>query len=231
MNFFRVFFVLIGFLFLGFEAFAQYYIPYRELDSKLSIEAGGGVLFPISPSTNNSKLFGDTGKLELGLRYKPFRNNFGLRASYSYSGIRDEIMANPPAPTNPPTPPTPTNPPIPTSFQGKLEVHKLELQALYMLDELLNISTRSDFEIESYIGLGMALAKGSRVGGNNKVVSSSIGIRPRYRLRTRLYFYLDTSYAVLINQKIAYSGQLIPNVKKNNIGGSMQVSIGLSYML
>lgn len=207
-------YLLFAFLFISqvhLKAYSQCYLNTGEA-SKFSLEAGAGLLLPISPSTKNFS-FGDAAKFEFGLRYLPENKNLGFRAFYSYSSLSDNYI-------------------IPNdTIDGKLKLHRLELQVIYMLDEALNISRNSAFELESYLGIGGAFGKGDYVKGTNNMLSISLGLRPRYQIAPKLHLYLDASYALQINQQMDYAGHILPNAKKGNLGSMTQLSLGLSYRL
>ena len=183
----------------------------RGGSSNFSIELGAGTPIPISPS-NDLKL-GDAKKVELGLRYLPEGNLFGVRGYYSYSGLSDSGAE-------------------PSDHGNSLKIHRIELQGIYMLDDLFNIPDQSIFELESYLGLGAALGKPSSTSGTNKMLASTIGLRPRFLIdNNRLHAYLDVSYGVLLNQQYDYAGERVPNADRSSLGSMANVSIGLSYRL
>lgn len=183
----------------------------RGARSALSIELGAGIPIPFTPS-NNLK-FGDSQKLEFGIRYLPEESNFGLRGYFSYAVFSDSIAEL-------------------TNNENKLKISRLELQGIYMLDNLLGISRRSFFELESYIGFGAALGKSSSNPNSNKILTTTIGLRPRFLIdKRRLYVYLDTSFGMLRNQKYDYSGVFIPRAKEKKLDTALHLSVGLSYKL
>jgi len=187
-------------VFLGIESYAQCYISNRRGSSKFSVELGAGMPILISP-TKNPK-FGDSKKVELGLRYLPRDNDFGLRGYYSFADLSDDT--------------------------GKLEIHRLELQGIYMLDHLLGIPYNSIFELETYFGLGAALGKSSVRPSINKMIAITVGVRPRILIyNNRLHAYLDTSYGMLLNQKYDYTG----SASGSSSGSMLHLSVGLSYRL
>lgn len=196
------------------KAYSQCYLNTGE-GSNFSLELGAGVLFPSSPSANDIS-FGDASKFELGLRYLPKRSNLGLRAYYAYASLSDTKQLLDPTTENMLT------------QSGSLKIHRFEVQGIYMLDELLNLKS-SAFELESYLGLGFAFGKGEATVSNN-MLSSSLGLRPRYQLSPKLHLYLDASYTFLYNQQLDYTGHSL-NAKKGNMGSMAQLSIGLSYRL
>lgn len=180
-------------------------------NSNFSIELGAGVPLPITPS--NDVKFGDAKKGELGLRYLPKGGNLGVRGYYAYMGVSDSGAA-------------------PSDHGNSLKVHRVELQGIYMLDDLLGVPNNSIFELESYIGLGAALGKPSSVSGSNKMLAATIGLRPRFLIDDhRLHVYVDTSYGMLLNQRYDYAGEYIPGTSKGNSESSLQLSVGLSYRL
>lgn len=183
----------------------------RGGNSGFSIELGAGVPMPISPS--NDLKFGDSEKLELGIRYLPEESNLGLRGYFAYAGFSDSGAP-------------------PTNHGNKLKIQRLELQGIYMLHNLLGVSSGSIFELESYIGLGAALGRPSSASSTNKMIATTIGLRPRILIDNhRLHVYLDTSYGMLRNQKYNYSGEFIPASKDSKLDSMIHVSVGLSYRL
>src|SRR5699024_376585 len=105
-------------------------------------------------------------------------------------------------------------------------------QGIYMLDNLLRIPYRSVFEIESYLGLGLALGDPSSSSSLNKMLSGRIGLRPRVLIdNNRTHLYSDASYAALFNQKYDYVGEWISGAKRGNTEFMFQFSLGLSYRL
>lgn len=210
----NLFFTLLIICFISVEAFSQCYSRGARGNggrSSFSIELGAGIPFPVSPS--NDLKFGDAKKGELGLRYLPEGSNFGLRGYYGYASLSDSGAE-------------------PSNHTNKLLIHRVELQGIYMLDDLIGISNNSIFELESYIGIGAALGKPSSVDGTNKMIAATIGFRPRFLIDgNRFYVYLDTSYGMLINQRYDYAGAHIPGSTKSDFGSMAQVSIGFSYRL
>lgn len=199
--------------FSGIESYAQCYktVGSRGGSSAFSLEIGAGMPILISP-TNDSK-FGDNKKVELGLRYLPEGTNFGLRGYYSFAGLSDSGAE-------------------PSDHGNKLKIHRVELQGIYMLDDLLGVSDGSIFELESYIGLGAGLGKSSRNDATNKMIATTIGLRPRFLIDdNRLHAYFDTSYGMLFNQRYDYAGESIPGVDKTDSGSMLHFSVGLSYRL
>lgn len=200
--------LLLAIVFISFDSYAQLYNYGRNSD--FSIEIGGGLPIAISP-TNDSK-FGDNNKLEFGLRYLPERSDFGVRGYYTFASLSESG-----AETN--------------GEDKKLKMNRIEFQVLYMLNDLLGISNRSNFELESYVGLGAALGKPTGSSVTNKMIATTIGLRPRVLIdNNRLHAYLDTSYGILINQLFDYSGRSIPNTGSNS-GSMLHLSLGLSYRL
>lgn len=183
----------------------------RQHSSNFSIELGAGVPKLISPK--NDVKIGNAGIISGGLRYQFGGSQFGVRGLYSYSTISDSKQ--------------PT-----TNHNNRLEVHRMELQGVYMLNELLNLPDELNFDLESYLGFGAAFGMPSSISNSNRMLSTSIGLRPRLLINNdNLYVYLDASYASLINQQWNYSGESILGAKKGNIESMVQVSIGLSYRL
>ena len=217
-------FLLIGFI--SAEAYSQCLVrgPNQGRHSAFSVELGGGLLFPITPSTEDLS-FEDAFKIEGGVRYLPENKKLGVRGYYSYSKSSDIFMRT-----------TGTPPDISTdTVNGNLEIHRVELQGVYILDDLLNIHRRSNFELESYLGVGLALGKASDDSPSSttyRMGSATIGLRPRLRLPIQqLHVYLDASYAMLFNQNVDYAGQPRLPAKRSNMGSMAQVSIGLSYRI
>lgn len=174
--------------------------------NNLSVEFGFGLLHPQKPS--NDAKFGESDKIELGLRYKPDRKNFGARLYYGNLGFEDNAQTN-------------TN---------NLKIHRIELQGLYILNDALGISNYGDLELESYIGLGAGIGNGVANDKKikNRLISGSLGLRPRYLIdREKLFVYFDLSYNIFYNQRLDYNGASIPK----ELGGSAQVSIGISYKI
>lgn len=192
-------------VFLGIESYAQCYISNRRGSSKFSVELGAGMPILISPKKDSISF--SSKKVELGLRYLPRDNDFGLRGYYSFADLSDDT--------------------------GKLEIHRLELQGIYMLDHLLGIPYNSIFELETYFGLGAALGKSSTPYSSiNKMIALTVGVRPRVLIyNNRLHAYLDTSYGMLLNQRYDYAGKYIPNSSKTSAGSMLHLSVGLSYRL
>lgn len=179
--------------------------------SSFSIELGAGLPMPFSPS-NNLKL-GDAQKVELGIRYVPEESNFGLRGYYAYANFSDSGAP-------------------PSNHGNNLKIQRLDLQGIFMLQEVLRIPRSSNFELESYIGLGAALGRASGSSNTNKMIAATIGLRPRMLIDNhRLYVYLDTSYGMLINQKYDYSGEIFPGTTDSKLGATLHLSLGLSYRL
>lgn len=179
--------------------------------SSFSLELGAGVPKIISPK--NDVNIGDAGIFSAGLRYLPERSQLGIRGLYSYSNISDSKVSG-------------------TNHKNMLEIHRLELQGIYMLNVLLNLPDDLSFDLESYLGFGAAFGMPSSISNSNRMLSASVGLRPRLLINNdNLYFYLDASYATLINQQWDYSGHVIPNAKKGNFESMVQISIGLSYKL
>lgn len=209
-----LFFTFLIVVFISVESYSQCYSRGARGSggrSSFSIELGAGMPFPVSPS--NDLKFGDAKKGELGLRYLPEGSNFGLRGYYGYASLSDSGAE-------------------PSNHTNKLLIHRVELQGIYMLDDLIGISNNSIFELESYLGVGAALGKPSSVDNKNKMIAATIGVRPRFLLDgNRFYVYLDTSYGMLFNQKYNYSGEYIPGSTKSDFGSMAQVSIGFSYRL
>lgn len=200
-------------VFLGIESYAQCYKRggNRGGTSDFSLELGAGMPILLSPS-NDSK-FGDNKKVEFGLRYLPEGGSFGVRGYYSFAGLSDSGAA-------------------PSDHGNKLKIHRLELQGIYMLDYLLGIPQNSIFELESYVGLGAALGKPTGSSSSNKMIATTIGLRPRFLIDSnRLHLYIDTSYGMLFNQRYDYSGEYIPGAGRTNMGSMLHLSVGLSYRL
>lgn len=201
-------------LFLTYsEAYAQslgYKKGFQYMDS-YSLELGVGLPKLITP-TNDVKV-GDAGIISVALRYLPIDKQLGVRAVYSFSSISD---ASSPA----------------TDHDNSLEIHRFELQGVYMLNELLYLPEELNFDLESYLGFGGAFGMPSAISNSNRMLSASIGVRPRLLVnKDNLYVYFDASYAVLINQQWNYSGQRIINAKKGNLESMLQLSLGISYRL
>lgn len=179
--------------------------------SDFSMELGAGIPVPMTPS--NDIGLGDALKGELGLRYLPLYSKWGVRAYYSYASLSDSGTGS-------------------SNHSNNLSVHRGELQGIYMLDNLLGIPYRSIFEMESYLGLGLALGKPSSTSSLNKMLSATIGLRPRVLIdNNRLHLYFDASYAALFNQHYDYAGEYIPEVKRGNTEFMLQFSLGLNYRL
>lgn len=180
--------------------------------SDFSLEVGAGLPFPITPS--NDLRLGDALKGELGLRYVPIGSDFGLRVYYSYANLSDSGINQS------------------ENHSNKVAIHRGELQGIYLLDDLLGISWRSAIEVESYIGIGAALGDPSGVDGLNKMIATTIGLRPRILIdNNRLHLYFNVAYGILINQQFDYAGESIPNTEKTNTESILQLSLGLSYRL
>ena len=206
-------FIFLTTCFLSWDTYSQCFSRYsgRGGSSNFSIELGAGVPIPITPS--NDVKFGDAKKAELGLRYLPEGSNLGLRGYYAYMGISDSGAE-------------------PLGHANSFQVHRVELQGIYMLDAFFGVPNGSIFELESYIGLGAALGKPSSVSGSNKMLATTIGIRPRFLIDdNRLHVYVDTSYGMLLNQRYDYAGEYMSGTSKGNMESSLQVSVGLSYRL
>jgi|SRR5699024_1419287 len=174
----------------------------RRGSSKFSVELGGGIPILITPD-NKTKIF-DNYKAELGLRFLPRDGVLGVRGYYSFASLS----------------------------KGDLEVHRFELHGIYMLDGLLDIPYNSILEIETYVGLGAAFGSPSSSSNSNKMIATTVGIRPRILIyNNRLHVYLDTSYGMLFNQKYDYAGNYIPNSSRTSSGSILHLSVGLSYRL
>lgn len=200
-------------VFLSIESSAQCHkiVGNRGGSSAFSLEVGAGMPLLITP-TNDSK-FGDNKKFELGLRYLPEGNNFGLRGYYAFAGLSDSGAA-------------------PSDHGNKLKIHRLELQGIYMLDDLLGIPSGSIFELESYVGVGAGFGNSSKYNGSNKLIATTLGLRPRFLIdNNRLHVYVDTSYGLLFNQKYDYAGELIDSAVDDERGSMLHLSVGLSYRL
>lgn len=183
----------------------------RGGNSSFSIEVGAGMPIPLSPS--NDLKFGDAKKGEFGLRYLPEGNNLGLRGYYAYASLSDSGAE-------------------PSDHTNKLVIHRAELQGIYMLEDLLGVPNGSIFELESYLGIGAALGNPSSVDGKNKMLSTTVGLRPRFLIDgNRFYVYLDASYGMLFNQKFDYAGEAIPDADKGTMGSMAQITIGFSYRI
>lgn len=149
-------------------------------DSSFSLEIGVGVPKLISP--RNDVNIGDAGIFSAGLRYSPDGSQVGVRGLYSYSTISDSKISG-------------------TNHKNMLEIHRLELQGIYMLNDLLYLPDDLSFDLESYLGFGAAFGMPSSISNSNRMLSASVGIRPRLLINNNnLYLYLDASYAGLINQ-------------------------------
>ena len=200
--------LLLAIAFITFESYAQFYNYGRNTD--FSIELGGGM--PIAITPENSSKFGDNIKFELGLRYLPETSDFGVRGYYAFANLSESGIET-------------------STKDDKLKMNRIELQVLYMLNDLLAISNHSIFELESYAGLGAAFGKPKGSPIVNKMIATTIGLRPRVLIDdNRLHVYLDTSYGILINQLFDYSGKSIPDTG-NNSGSMLHLSLGLSYRL
>lgn len=210
----KLLFIFLFFIVLSIDSYSQCLSRGgggRGGNSNFSIELGAGVPIPITPS--NDIKFGDAKKGELGLRYLPQGGNLGIRGYYAYMGISDSGAT-------------------PSDHGNSLKVHRVELQGIYMLDDLLGVANGSIFELESYLGAGAGLGKPSSSSGSNKMLAATIGLRPRFLIdNNRLHVYVDTSYGMLFNQRYDYAGEYIPGTSKGNMESSLQVSVGLSYRL
>lgn len=179
--------------------------------SDFSLELGAGIPIPFSPS--NDLKFGDAKKGELGLRYLPDGNKLGVRGYYGYASLSDSDAEL-------------------SSHSNKLIIHRIELQGIYMLHELLGVPYGSIFELESYLGIGAAIGNPSSSDATNKMLTSTIGLRPRFLIdNNQFHVYLDVSYGMLLNQKFDYAGEFIPSAKTRNLGSMAQITIGFSYRL
>jgi len=214
-NFLR-YFVLITLLLVSIDSYSQCFRNKgggggRSGSSNFSLELGAGMPLALSPS--NDLQFGDAKKFELGLRYLPYGNSFGLRGYYSFTSLSDSKAE-------------------PSDHGNSFKIHKVELQGIYMLDRLFNVPESSVFELESYLGVGAALGSPSSRSGTNKMLATTIGLRPRVLIdNNRLHLYFDTSYTLLINQQYDYAGEPIPDATRGNIGSMLNLSLGLSYRL
>lgn len=205
----KSFFAFIIFCLISVSSYSQCLSCGGSTD--FSIELGAGAPIPITPTSGVK--FGDAKKLELGLRYLPKERHLGVRGYYAYMGISDSGA-------------------ISSDHANSLKIHRVELQAIYMLQNLLGVPNNSIVELESYLGFGAGIGKPSSVSGTNKLLTTTVGLRPRFLIDgNRLHVYVDTSYGILWNQRYDYAGEYMPGTSKGNMESSLQVSVGLSYRL
>jgi OOP family OmpA-OmpF porin len=191
------------FLFLCVSSFAQKI----ERFNKLSIEVGGGIQVPFSPSEFISRTnYINFGHAEIGLRYM-FNQNLGVKLNYTNNRFRNK-----------------------DNIDEGINYNKIGVDAYYNTGRLFlphYIITKAT--VFTHAGLGYTRASPVNENFSEQTGNFNIGIRPQVKITNQFAAYVDGTYNMAFKQHYSYSGQLLSQEFKDQTGSFATISIGLIF--
>lgn len=194
--------LLLLFVFIGGILNAQE----EEKFNRFSLEAMGGMHFPLSPNEGiNTSEYSGLKQFMVAGRYM-FSEEYGIKVHYAHNSIVNK-----------------------NNSELGMIYNRGGVEGVANLGKILNIvSARRTFGVLAHTGIGITFASPSSSGKTERIGNFLIGITPEVKLTKSLTLLGDVTYAGNFRQHFAYNGVLFPD-KNYQSGSVMNVSIGLMY--
>src|SRR5690554_1484666 len=185
--------------------------------NKFSIEVSGGMHIPVTPNDfiEDSDYSGFQ-QFQASARYM-ISPMFGLKAYFGTNKFdAGEIGED--------------------RHQGK-DLHNLftriGIEGVVNLGDLFNMSPRfvAKNGILFHAGAGLTFSSPSTIQGVDRMGTVTFGITPQRKLSERFSIFLDASYIINPKQHYSYSGELMSSDFASQVGGYVNLNIGLAVYL
>ena len=185
--------------------------------NKFSIEVSGGMHIPVTPNDfiEDSDYSGFQ-QFQASARYM-ISPMFGLKAYFGTNKFdAGEIGED--------------------RHQGK-DLHNLftriGIEGVVNLGDLFNMSPRfvAKNGILFHAGAGLTFSSPSTIQGVDRMGTVTVGITPQRKLSERFSIFLDASYIINPKQHYSYSGELMSSDFASQVGGYVNLNIGLAVYL
>lgn len=189
--------------------------------NQLSIEVGGGMHIPVSPSDFiNTKDYIGFKQIEVSARYM-FNKKYGLNAFFAmnrFEGGETGIF--------------PKN-----QIEQEIDLYntftRIGLEGVANIGYLLKLNPRflEKNAVLGYLGAGLTFSSPSTQNGLDRMGIITLGVRPQRKISERLAVFGEWSYVMNLRQHYSYSGILFNENQEAKIGSFMNIQIGLVYYL
>lgn len=172
---------------------------------KVSLEAGYGYNLALSPDSADRTEVSGLNTIQLGANYQ-INNLWGVRGTYSNTTFKHKDIDN-----------------------VGVNYNKLTAEATFQVLQAISPS-ESPFQVAAHAGFGLNFGKSKATNEADTMGNFQIGIKPEYRITSRIGVFLDGTYIMNFSQNQGFDGLSIPGEDKTT-GGYVTGLIGLSVKL